>query len=367
MPELWRLLEEWVGIESHTADRDGCDRMARALMTGFALRGLKGRLMAGRGAGDHFVATTPTWSRGGGTILVGHHDTVYPAGTFTGLRRGETTLCGPGVLDMKGGLAVVRTALAALSDAGALAQMPLAVVSVSDEEIGSVDGQRILTEVGRDARAGLVFEAGRVDDAIVTRRKGVGRLSVTAHGRSAHAGNDLSSGINAIWALARFIDAAQSVAGGESTVNVGLVSGGSSANTVAADASCEIDLRILRATDGDHILEAIDRIARETAESTGATFEIRGGIRRQPLERLDGAPAIFERYSKAARAEDLHGGEAALVGGGSDANTLATIGIPAIDGLGPRGRGMHTHDEFAEIATFQPRVMALVRYLLASG
>ena len=366
MPQLWSLLEEWVLIDSHTADHDGCDRMADALSAGFALEGLEVRRVPGQDAAGHVIATTPAWSSGGGTILVGHHDTVYPAGSFTGLRREDGTLCGPGVLDMKGGLAVIRTALAALSDIGALAQMPVAFVSVSDEEIGSVDGQRVLREVGGDAGACLVFEPGRTNDAIVTRRKGTGKLYVTARGRSAHAGNDLSAGINAIWGLARFIDAVQQLTDGDSTVNVGVVRGGTSANTVPAEASCDIDLRIMRPADGARIIEATNHIAGEITERTGTTFEIKGGIRRQPLERIDGSAAILARYSAAARAEGLDGDEAGLMGGGSDANTLASIGVAAIDGLGPRGRGMHTHDEFAEIATFEPRVMALVRYLLAS-
>jgi glutamate carboxypeptidase len=320
--------------------------------------------VAGDGAAGHVVATTPGWSGRGGTLLVGHHDTVFPPGTFVGFRRDETRAYGPGVLDMKGGLAIIRTALAALSDVGALEGLPLAFVSVSDEEIGSVDGRRVLEALGRGGAAGLVFEAGRMNDAIVTQRKGTGKLKVKAIGKAAHAGNDLASGVNAICALARFIDGVQRLSEGGTTVNVGLVRGGTSANTVPAEAECEIDVRVVRAADGERLLVAADRLAREVAEATGAKLVIEGGLRRQPLERLSGTQAILERYAAAARAEGLGGDEAALMGGGSDANTLAAIGVPAIDGLGPRGKGFHTHDEFAELATFEPRVMALVRYLL---
>ncbi len=368
MPELWSLLERWVAIESFTADRAGCDRMASALLEAFALPGLAPRSIAGEGAGDHVVATTAGW-RAGGTVLVGHHDTVFPTGSFVGFRRDETKCYGPGVLDMKGGLAVVRTALAALADLGQLAALPIAVVSVSDEEIGSVDGRRVLEDVGQGAAAALVFEAGRMTDAIVTQRKGTGKLVVTARGKAAHAGNDLGLGINAIWAIARFIDGVQSLrdVGDGTTVNVGLVHGGSSANTVPAEARCEIDVRIVRAADGDRLLGAIDRLAREITEATGAQLTIAGGIRRQPLERLPGTPALLARYAACARAAGLGGDEAALMGGGSDANTIAAMGIPAIDGLGPRGRGFHTHDECAELATFEPRVCALVAFLLGAS
>jgi glutamate carboxypeptidase len=364
MPELWSLVQAWVEIESFTADHAGCERMVAALLDAFALPGLAPRRVPGDGAAGHVVATTPAYAGQGGTLLVGHHDTVFPPGTFVGFRRDETKAYGPGVLDMKGGLAIIRTALAALSDLGLLARLPLAFVSVSDEEIGSVDGRRVIEELARGAAGGLVFEAGRMNDAIVTQRKGTGKLKVTARGKAAHAGNDLASGINAIWVLARFIDGVQRLSEGGTTVNVGLVRGGTSANTVPAEAVCEIDVRIVRGADAERLLVAADQLARQLADETGARLTIEGGIRRQPLERLPGTPAILERYAAAARAEGLGGDEAALMGGGSDANTLAAIGVPAIDGLGPRGRGFHTHDEFAELATFEPRVMALVRYLL---
>lgn len=367
MPELWSLVQAWVEIESYTADRDGCERMVAALLEAFALPGLAPRRVPGDGAAGHVVATTPAWTGRGGTLLVGHHDTVFPPGTFVGFRRDDTRAYGPGVLDMKGGLAIIRTALAALSDTGVLAGLPLAFASVSDEEIGSVDGRRVIEELGRGAATGLVFEAGRMNDAIVTQRKGTGKLKVTARGKAAHAGNDLASGINAIWALARFIDGVQRLSEEETTINVGLVRGGTSANTVPAEASCEIDIRIVRGADGERLLVAVDRLAREIADASGAKITIEGGIRRQPLERLPGTPAVLARYAAAARAEGLGGDEAALMGGGSDANTLAALGVPAIDGLGPRGRGFHTHDEFAELATFEPRAMALVRYLLELG
>ena len=364
MPELWSLVQAWVEIESFTADHAGCERMAAALLDAFALPGLAPRRVPGDGAAGHVVATTPAWTGKGGVVLVGHHDTVFPPGTFVGFRRDEAKAYGPGVLDMKGGLAIIRTALAALADTGLLAGLPLMFVSVSDEEIGSPDGRRVIEEHARGAAAGLVFEAGRMTDAIVTQRKGTGKLKVTARGKAAHAGNDLASGVNAIWALARFIDGVQRLTEGGTTVNVGLVRGGTSANTVPAEATCEIDVRIVRGADAERLLVAADHLAREIADDSGAKITIEGGIRRQPLERLAGTPAILERYAAAARAEGLGGDEAALMGGGSDANTLAAMGVPAIDGLGPRGKGFHTHDEFAELATFEPRVMALVRYLL---
>jgi glutamate carboxypeptidase len=185
-------------------------------------------------------------------------------------------------------------------------------------------------------------------------------------GRAAHAGNDLASGINAIWALARFVDGAQGCSRGDGqvTVNVGLISGGTSANTVPAGASCEIDLRATSRSDAEQLLAALRGIADVVAKETGASFQFEGGMRRMPLECSAASARIAALYGGFARAVGLSDQQAGLMGGGSDANTLAELGIPAIDGLGPRGRGFHTPQEFAEISTFAPRLVALLGFLL---
>jgi glutamate carboxypeptidase len=366
LAELWPLLERWVRINSFTGNHAGCDRMADELASAMQLPGLALERIGGSGAGDHLRWTTPCWGQRPGVVLVGHHDTVFPPGTFEGFSADAAKLHGPGVLDMKGGLALIRTALAILADLGELSKVPLAVVSVSDEETGSVDGRRALHELAGATALGLVFEAGRSNDAIVTRRKGTGKLTVTVRGRAAHAGNDLASGINAIWALARFIDGAQrmSRSDGQVTLNVGTVSGGTSANTVPALASCEIDLRAVSRHDAQEVLAALARLAEELARETGAQVELAGGMRRMPLERTPASAALAAQYGRHAVAVGLSDQEAGLMGGGSDANTLAELGIPAIDGLGPRGRGFHTLEEHAEIATFAPRLAALLGFLL---
>ena len=367
LPELWLLLERWVAINSFTGNLAGCDAMAAELENAFALPGLVARNELGQGAGRHVAFMTPTYLAGKRqALLVGHHDTVFPPGTFEHFRRDTEHVYGPGVLDMKGGLAVVRTALAVLADSQQLAGRGIAMVSVSDEETGSVDGQRLLTELATDAGAALVFEAGRVADAIVVARKGTGKLRVSVTGRAAHAGNDLSAGINAIWALARFVDRVSNLSApdGRVTVNVGLMNGGSSANTVPAAAQCDIDLRMVQRTDGEALLAAMQAIADELAAETGATFLFDGGIKRMPLEVTAASRELARHYGGHAERCGLGHSLAAIMGGGSDANTTAVLGVPSIDGLGPRGKGFHTHQEFAEIATFEPKVRALLGWLL---
>src|SRR5690606_22478233 len=144
-------------------------------------------------------------SAAGAVALVGHHDTVFPPGTFEGFSIEGDIARGPGVLDMKGGLTVAIFALRLLAEAGALARLPLRFVSVSDEEIGSPSGTAFLEQHLAGAACALVFEAGRAGDRIITARKGTGGIVAVAHGRAAHAGNQHEVGKNAIWSLARFV------------------------------------------------------------------------------------------------------------------------------------------------------------------
>jgi len=366
--EALPLLRRLVEINSFTANVAGVDAVGAVLAEAFTLPGLALTRHDAAGFGQHLVWRTPAWDArpDARTILIGHHDTVFPQGTFEVWDHQGDRLRGPGVLDMKGGLVVIRIALAALADAGGLADLPLAVVSVADEEVGSPDSRVLLEDVARGARAALVFEAGRMTDAVVTQRKGTGKITARVTGKAAHAGNDLANGINAIWALARFIDAAQRAADLERgvTLNVGLVSGGTSANTVPEKAECVIDFRFVRGDDGHALVTTLDHVAREIADDTGARFVLEGGVRRAALERSDASTALMARYAACARAEGLGADECPLIGGGSDANTVSAIGVPAIDGLGPRGKGFHTHDEHIEVPTLQLRVQALVRFLV---
>src|SRR5690606_6254615 len=272
---------------------------------------------------------------------------------------------GPGALDMKGGLAIIRTALAVLEDAGLLAKLPLVVACVADEEVGSPSSAPHLRELAKGAACALVFESGRANDMIITRRKGVGAMTVIAHGKAAHSGNNHKDGANAIWALARFVDAAQQLTDYDRgvTVNVGQLTGGTSKNTVPERAECKLDLRYQTVPDAEALVLGL-RAAAEAAAIPGVTLEVQGGVNRLPLERTDASAALRDEYAACARAAGLGDGEAPLIGGGSDANTVASLGVPAIDGLGPRGAGFHTTNEYVELPTFLPKAEALLRFLV---
>lgn len=367
-----KLLAELVQISSHTPDPAGCSEVARryaealSALGGAALRCGVVPSSSGR-YGAHVVAHSAAADDARDAILlVGHHDTVFPQATFSGFREDGARLRGPGVLDMKGGLVVVAFALAALGEAGLLGRVPVRVVSISDEEVGSPEGRALVLEAARASACALVFESGRAADQIVTRRKGLGGLTVIAHGKAAHAGNNHAEGVNAIWALARFVERAQALtdyARGV-TVNVGKLTGGIGKNTVPDRAEALVDFRYLTAPDGEALLAAL-REAAEAAQAgvPGARVEIQGGITRVPLERTEATRALLAEYAACAAASGLGTGEAPLIGGGSDANTVAAAGVPAIDGLGPRGVGFHTVDEYIERDTLIPKTAALVRFL----
>lgn len=363
--EMERWIARLVSVNSFTGNPEGGRKVGAMLREMLEGADLRCQVHASERFADHLVFATP--AQGKPIALVGHHDTVFPPGTFEGYRREGNVARGPGVLDMKGGLVLAGFALLALRHVGALEGLPLRFVIVGDEEVGSPESQALLREVCRDARAALVFEAGRAQDAIITRRKGTGGMKAIAHGKAVHAGNLHHEGVNAIWALARFIDEAQKLtdyARGV-TVNVGKISGGQGKNTVPDRAEAELDIRFTTAEDGNALVGAIFDVARKAAASVeGATIELEGGVMRAPLERSEASAALYAEYAACARASGLGDGEAPLIGGGSDANTLSAIGVPAIDGLGPRGKGFHTKDEQIELDSLVPKAQALVRMLL---
>lgn len=364
--EMLALTRSWVEVNSFTGNVAGVNLVGARLREAFALPSLTLSVIPGApDHGDHLV-----WrSRGPGApiLLIGHHDTVFPPGHFEGWREHEGRATGPGALDMKGGLAIVRTALAALEDVGVLARLPVVVACVSDEEVGSPSSAPHLRALAEGAACALVFESGRAGDMIITRRKGVGAMTVVAHGKAAHAGNHHKDGANAIWALARFVVAAQACTDYARgiTVNVGEIAGGTTKNTVPERAECKLDLRYETVADAEALVATLrDAASTAAAAVPGTRIEIQGGINRLPLERSAASAALRDEYAACARAAGLGHGEAPLLGGGSDANTVAPLGVPAIDGLGPRGAGFHTSSEHVELDSFVPKCEALVRFLL---
>lgn len=361
------LLRELVDVNSYSTNRAGCDAVAEQLTRALApLPSLRAERSPGVAHGAHLLFETEAARSGGHVLCIGHHDTVFPPGTFEGYVREGELARGPGVLDMKGGLVVVMAALRALEEAGALPRIPVRFISVSDEEVGSPESGALVRQAARGGAAALGFESGRVNDSIITARKGTASLRVHVHGRAAHAGNGHAEGANAIWALAKLIDRAQALTDYERglTLNTGLVHGGEAKNTVPADAEAALDLRFLHEADGEGLQQAVLALVADVeAAVPGTHVEVLRRSWRFPLERTEANAALAQAYGALQRLAGLGDGESPLQGGGSDAANAAAEGVASIDGLGPRGRGFHTKDEYIEVATLLQKAEVLVRYL----
>jgi glutamate carboxypeptidase len=366
--EMEDALAPLVECNSFTDNPEGGRKTGSLLCELLEVPGVEVTVRKSERFADHIVFRTRAQLPNRGAVaLVGHLDTVFPPGTFEGFRRDGALLRGPGVLDMKGGLVVIAYAVKALAATGGLqAVVPLRIVVVSDEEVGSPEGSGVIAASVTGCAAALVFEAGRAGDTIITRRKGIASVSAVVHGKAAHAGAAHKDGANAIWAAARFVDAAQQLTDYDRgvTVNVGKIFGGETTNTVPDRAEIDVDARFCARADGDPLVAAMRHAADEAAKAVpGTRFEIHGGILRPPLERTEASAALLAEYGAAAAAHGLGAAEAPLIGGGSDASTTGSLGLPSIDGLGPRGSGFHTRDELIEGATLVPKAQALARFL----
>jgi glutamate carboxypeptidase len=298
-------------------------------------------------------------------LLLGHFDTVYELGTLAKMpcKIEKGRLYGPGVFDMKSGIALMLHAIEALEvELGGLPR-PVRVWLVTDEEVGS-DSSRAMTEkLASQCAAALVLEpSAGPRGALKTSRKGVGTYTVRVTGRAAHAGLDPGAGESAIVELAQQIQRIAAL--GEPkrglSVNVGVIRGGTRTNVVAAEAVAEVDVRIQKLGDAARI----DRKFRGLRPvNRKCKLEITGGVNRPPMERGEGTAALLAQARGLAK-EIGWTLEETAVGGGSDGNFTAALGIPTLDGLGGVGDGAHAAHEHVVIEEL-PRRAALLAALLS--
>ena len=320
------------------------------------------------GFGQHLVIRAFGGQDDAGTILiVGHSDTVHPVGSIADRpwRVEGNRIYGPGIFDMKANCALVVAALHAFDDLGIVPRCGVTVALTCDEEVGSFTGWPLLEGLarGRTVQCGLVLEPPIPGGSVKTGRKGTGMFTMKVEGRAAHAGLDPEKGASAVLELARQIERWQSLndLGGGITVNVGVISGGTRSNVVAAEAQAEIDVRFSTAEELKAIEHAVLRIK---PFDERVTVTVTGGINRPPLERT---PQVVELYELAKTVATSIGFDLqeTQVGGASDGNFLAAMGIPILDGLGIDGDGAHAAHEHIVIDDI-PRRGALLAGLIAS-
>ncbi|MBE2247986.1 MAG: M20/M25/M40 family metallo-hydrolase [Myxococcus sp.] len=365
--EVDAALRRLVEVNSFSGHREGGNELVGRLVELFTMPGLTAQRMPSGRFADHVIFRSKGQRAEAPIALLGHSDTVFPPGTFEGYRVDGPLRRGPGVLDMKGGLVSIAFALKGLAESKGLEALPpLRVVIVSDEEVGSPEGAPLIRTFISGAQACLVFEPGRSNDAIVTERQGTGSVVCRAHGKAAHSGNHYWDGVSAIRAMAKFVDAAEAVSDRKTgtVVNVGTLSGGTSKNTVPAEATAGVDLRFQTPAEGEQLVARLKAVALAAAAGVpGSRVEVEPGSMRPPMNKASGADELRRRYGKCARAVGLSDEEAPRQGGGSDGNTAAAMGIATIDALGPRGSGFHTHDEQVDFESLLQRTRALAAFL----
>lgn len=296
-------------------------------------------------------------------LIVGHLDTVWPLGTLAlrPLRIDGDKAYGPGIFDMKAGVTLAAFAMRTLKEFGRKTNRPVTFLMTCDEETGSHFSRPLIEEEAKHSEAALVLEPPVPGGTIKTGRKGVGEFELIVRGRSAHAGNDIRKGISAINELANQILAINQLADFErgTTLNVGVVRGGVLSNVVAAEARASIDMRYQIIQEGRRIEEAMAAL---TPVLAGAQLEVKGGINRPPLVRTERIAALFAQARELATEIDYDLREAS-VGGGSDGNFIAAMGIPVLDGLGVDGEGAHAEHEHILLSDIPRRATLLTRLI----
>ena len=362
LEETIALVRELVECESPSDDAAAIKRFNKLFIARAA--GLKAESFAGGHLRGRFQL--PGTEKDGQILALGHSDTVWPPGTLAQMpfRREQGRLWGPGVLDMKGGLAFLLMAVRALRDLKIPVRRHVLLQLSADEEVGSVGSRALTEEAANGSVAVLVLEPGTgLEGKLKTARKGVGDYRVTVHGRAAHSGIDFESGASAIVELAQQVGRIAAFTNVQRglTVNPGVIRGGTRTNVVAAEASVEVDVRVARLRDAG----PLDRKFRALRPlDKRCTISVEGGLNRPPMERTRANRRLFESARSIAAAElGMHLEESAT-GGGSDGNFTSALGIPTLDGLGTVGEGAHAAHESILIDRIPGRV-ALLALLLS--
>jgi len=357
---LVATIREFAGIESPSDHKPSADTMCMHLAHKFEAFGGRARIHPAEDFGNNLQIDFAGRENSRPVLLLGHYDTVYALGTIANMpvREVEGRLHGPGVLDMKAGIALMWFAIEALQHWHGQLPRPVTVFLVSDEEVGSVSSRALTEALAKQSAAVFVLEpAAGLRGAVKTERKGVGEYVLRVQGIASHAGLDPTKGHSAILELARQIVALSELNDLQSGVslNAGVIRGGTRTNVIAAEATADIDARIKRAKQA----AALDRKLRALKPfDKQCKLTLEGAINRMPMERTAGVAALYEE-AKAIAAQIDWKLEEAAVGGGSDGNFTAALGIPTLDGMGAVGQGAHATHEHIVINELPRRALLL--------
>jgi glutamate carboxypeptidase len=365
--EIVGLISELAACESPSDSPEAVNRMAGLLVertADVATAQLFESAKSGKTLRLEFKL--PGEAKQGQVLAIGHSDTVWPLGTLKRMpvNQADGRLWGPGVLDMKSGLAFFVFAMRALRDLDVAVRHQVVLLVTPDEEIGSPNSRALIEEEAKRSECVLVLEPGTgFAGKLKTARKGVGDYKIFVKGKAAHAGVDFTSGASAIVEAARqiseiakFTDLDRGI-----TVNPGVISGGTRSNVIAEMACVHVDIRVNRLQDAAE-LDAKFRTLQPIDER--CSLRVEGGLNRPPMERTEAIAALFDK-ARALGAEMGLEIEESSTGGGSDGNFTAALGVPTIDGLGGVGEGAHAPNESILLDRVADRV-ALLAALVAA-
>ncbi|MBE9473314.1 MAG: M20 family metallopeptidase [Chloroflexi bacterium] len=363
---MLEALEQLVNLESPSTDKPALDSYAQKLAARFETLGAETTLIANPTSGALLKATfrTPQIGSDRPGLLLCHYDTVWPLGTIgqQPFRVDGDKAYGPGAYDMKASHVMAEFALRGIIELGLQLPRPIVILFTPDEEIGSLTSRGIIEEHALQSEYVLVLEPPTAVGALKTARKGVGNFTLQVKGRAAHAGSQPELGISAINELAHQILYLQNFADHEqgTTVNVGVVKGGTRSNVIAARAEADIDVRAWTQQEVERIESAMASLQ---PVSPGVELEVQGGFNRPPMMRSEAIGDLFYEVQQigAKLGLDLQEGS---TGGGSDGNFTAALGVPTLDGLGAMGGGAHAVHEHILVSDLPVRTGLLAAILL---
>ena len=356
-------IREWVEIESKTSETHNVSRMVDVVDQAFAAAGASVERIPGEGGfADHLSIASPWGGGQAGVLVLCHLDTVHAEGALlqNPFRVDGDRAYGPGIYDMKGGAYLAYAAFRALAQAGVETPLPIRFLYLSDEEVGSPTSRKHIEAAARKAKYVLVTEPARYGGKVVTQRKGLGRYLINAEGRPAHSGSRHQDGRSAIGEMARQIVRLEEMTDYDRglTFNVGLVQGGSTANTVPQHCTAEVDVRYNSMADAEQTHAFITTLEPFDPD---VSIEVTGEINRPPYVQSKDGQALFD-IAKELAAEIGFELEATSTGGGSDGNFTAQH-VATLDGLGVDGDGGHTLHEHLFVSSLLPRYELQLRLM----
>lgn len=359
--EMYDLLERLVNTDSGTYNKKGVDAVGDILLEKFEEIGMDVKVHNEKKLGNHLEIKASSDSDPK-ILIIAHMDTVFPKGEAE--KRpfkviGQKAF-GPGVNDEKASHVQVLYALKALKETGSEAYKNVHIIFNSDEEIGSPSSKPLIKQVAENKKYSIVVECARPNGGIVTERKGVGHFTLYVKGKSAHAGVEPDRGRSAIEEISHKIIKLQQLNNYDEgiSVNVGLVRGGTSTNTIPAAARADIDVRYKHEKQAAEIVKKITEISQEEYVS-GTSTRLKGDISRPPMQKTNKTDQLLNVIHEAAAELGMSIREVSS-GGGSDASFTSSEGIPTVDGMGPMGEFSHSEkEEYTDLKTF-PQYTALL-------